>query len=48
MKFWQWLARLCTAVFLLLLLGSWLANGHHSSTASPELQDEPPPAPKFH
>lgn len=46
MKFWKWLAWICTVGYLLLLAVSWFANGHHS-TQAPELQDEPPPAPKI-
>lgn len=46
MKFWKWLARLCTVGFVLLLVVSWIANGHPSDPSGQRL-DEPPPAPKF-
>ena len=47
MKFWKLLAWGCTAAFLVLLLISW-ATGYGSSGQSPELANEPPPAPTFH
>ncbi len=47
MKFWKLLGWLCTVVFLLFLLVSWLAaDGHLSPT--PTLRDEPARAPEFH
>jgi hypothetical protein len=46
MKFWKWLARICTALFIALLVFSWLANGRR---AAPDLKlpDDTPPAPVF-
>jgi hypothetical protein len=47
MKFWKWLARVCTALFIALLVFSWLANGHRAAPdAAP--QNDTPPAPVFH
>jgi lipid-A-disaccharide synthase-like uncharacterized protein len=47
MKFWKLLGCLCTVVFLIFLLVSWLAADRHLSPAPP-LRDEPARAPEFH
>ena len=46
MKFWKWLAWICTAVFLALLVISLLAGLHRTAQPSDQLND-PPPAPVF-
>ena len=46
MKFWKWLARICSVLFIALLVIAWFAEGRH---AAPEaaLQNDTPPAPVF-
>lgn len=46
MKFWKCLGWIFTLAFVLMLAVIWLANDHHA-TATPELQNDPPPAPTF-
>ena len=46
MKFWKWLARICTALFIAVLLVAWFAKGQYGSTDT-SLPNEPPPAPVF-
>jgi hypothetical protein len=46
MKFWKWLARVCTALFIALLVFSWLAN-RHPAAPDASLQNDTPPAPVF-
>jgi hypothetical protein len=45
MKFWKWLARICSVLFVALLVVAWLAFGHRAPTDL--TPDEPPPAPIF-
>jgi hypothetical protein len=47
MKFWKWLARICSVLFIALLVVAWFANGHRAVPDAPQ-QNEPPPAPVFH
>ena len=46
MKFWKWLARICTALCIALLVFAWLAIGRR---AAPDLKvpDDTPRAPVF-
>jgi hypothetical protein len=46
MKFWKWLARICSALFIALLVFSWLAHGQRGGPDAAS-QSEPPPAPVF-
>ena len=46
MKFWKWLARICTALFIAMLVLAWLTNGHGTAPDNTQ-QNEPPPAPVF-
>lgn len=46
MKYWKWLAWLCTALFLVLLIFSWVAQ-HNTDKPALEQPNDPPPAPVF-
>lgn len=46
MKFWKWLARICTAVFIAVLALAWIVNGSTATKGSTQ-QNEPPPVPVF-
>ena len=46
MKFWRWIAWICTVGFLLMLVFARLMHGQ-PEVPSPSQLNEPPPAPLF-
>jgi hypothetical protein len=47
MKFWTWLARLCSAAFLALVVFNWLVHPGHPVDTD-DTKSGPPAAPIFH
>ena len=50
MNFWTWLARLCSAAFICIVLASWLLHIAQPDPGAntPSSQRAPPSAPVFH
>jgi hypothetical protein len=47
MKFWKWLSRICSVLFIALLVIAWFAEGRHGAPGAAP-QNDTPAAPVFH